>query len=89
MDDRSLSINFYFCDLMADERQRGSHEIVQSRDNEGKGLISKVNRMKKDRGRNVRGLKEIGLIFHGEEELDVAVRLFKTAEQQVHRVERG
>ena len=32
MNDGGLSINFYFCNLMADERQRGSHEIVQSRD---------------------------------------------------------
>jgi len=27
-----LSINFYLYNLMADERQRGSHEIVQSPD---------------------------------------------------------
>ena len=33
MNDGKLSINFYFCNLMADERQRGSHEIVQSRVN--------------------------------------------------------
>jgi len=27
-----LSINLYFYNLMTDERQRGSHEIVQSRE---------------------------------------------------------
>ena len=32
MRDGALSINFYLYNLLADERQRGSHEIVQSRD---------------------------------------------------------
>jgi hypothetical protein len=32
MRDVALSINFYLYNLTADERQRGSHEIVQSRD---------------------------------------------------------
>lgn len=36
MRDGALSINFYFCNLMTDERQRGSHEIVQSRGNDVK-----------------------------------------------------
>jgi hypothetical protein len=31
MRDMALSINFYLYDLMTDERQRGSYEIVQSR----------------------------------------------------------
>ena len=31
MSDGELSINFYLYNLLADERQRGSHEIVQSR----------------------------------------------------------
>ena len=31
MRDVALSINLYFCNLMADERQRGGHKIVQSR----------------------------------------------------------
>jgi hypothetical protein len=33
MRDVALSINFYLYNLTADERQRGSHEIVQSREN--------------------------------------------------------
>jgi hypothetical protein len=32
----ALSINFYLSNLMADERQRGSHEIVQSRERENR-----------------------------------------------------
>jgi hypothetical protein len=32
MRDVALSINFYLYNLTADERQRGSHEIVQSRE---------------------------------------------------------
>ncbi|MDE3046659.1 MAG: hypothetical protein KGJ02_08495 [Verrucomicrobiota bacterium] len=31
MNDGELSINLYFYNLVTDERQRGSHEIVQSR----------------------------------------------------------
>jgi hypothetical protein len=44
MRDGELSINFYLYNLMADERQRGSHEIVQSRDGYplgGAGIKSK------------------------------------------------
>jgi hypothetical protein len=54
MNDWGLSINFYFCNLMADERQRGSHEIVQSR-----GCIN--IRQKVDSNQEMRGsCAEIG-----------------------------
>jgi len=39
MRDVALSINFYLYNLMTDERQRESHEIVQSPDNVIQNLV--------------------------------------------------
>jgi hypothetical protein len=42
MEHGKLSINLYFYNLMTDERQRGSYEIVQSRDSAKRKATTKV-----------------------------------------------